>query len=237
MTQRYKYPRTLHLPWSEKRGDDDKVLNDVSMFENKSVVVTAKMDGENTTLYNDGTHARSIDSSNHPSRDWVKGLQGRIGYQIPEGMRICGENLYARHTVAYENLRDYFMVFSIWEGDKCLSWKETVEWCELLDLQTVPVIWEGTWDEKAIRELSKIENVENDPWEGYVVRLATEFERSEFSESVAKFVKSSFVIPDEHWMFSKIVPNGTRLSKPTTCEFCGEVGRHAIGCENGNHYD
>jgi hypothetical protein len=156
MTQRYKYPRTLHLPWSEKRGDDDKVLNDVSMFENKSVVVTAKMDGENTTLYNDGTHARSIDSSNHPSRDWVKGLQGRIGYQIPEGMRICGENLYARHTVAYENLRDYFMVFSIWEGDKCLSWKETVEWCELLDLQTVPVIWEGTWDEKAIRELSKI---------------------------------------------------------------------------------
>lgn len=42
------------------------------------VVITEKMDGENTTLYRDGLHARSLDSRHHPSRNWVKpnGLRG-----------------------------------------------------------------------------------------------------------------------------------------------------------------
>ena len=54
MNERVKYPRTYHLPWSEGRTDDDKVLSDDSQFIGKYVVVTEKMDGENTTIYSDG---------------------------------------------------------------------------------------------------------------------------------------------------------------------------------------
>jgi hypothetical protein len=68
---RIKYPRTLHLPWSPGVSSDDRVLHDLSCFTNKEVVVTTKMDGENTTLYADVFHARSIDGRHHSSRDWL----------------------------------------------------------------------------------------------------------------------------------------------------------------------
>ena len=94
--QKYvKYPRTYHLPWSPGATDDDRVLTDEELeanFVGRMVVVTEKMDGENTTMYNDYIHARSLDSASHPSREWVKNLHAQIQWQIPDGWRICGES-------------------------------------------------------------------------------------------------------------------------------------------------
>ena len=58
------------------------------------VIVTEKMDGENTNMYRDRIHARSIDSSHHESRSWVKSFHAQIKDSIPSGVKICGENLY-----------------------------------------------------------------------------------------------------------------------------------------------
>lgn len=41
-----KFPRTYHLPWSEGRSSDDKVLESLDSFIEQEVVVTVKMDGE-----------------------------------------------------------------------------------------------------------------------------------------------------------------------------------------------
>ena len=123
-----KYPRTPHLPWSPGASSDDVWIDTFALFEGSEVVITEKMDGENTTLYADHIHARSLDSRHHPSRSWVKGLHQSIAHLIPAGWRICGENLYARHSVGYEALPSYFMVFSIWdEHNHCLGWEQTVE--------------------------------------------------------------------------------------------------------------
>lgn len=43
-----KYPRTFHLPWSLGATSDDKVLKNVDHFEGTCVVITEKMDGENS---------------------------------------------------------------------------------------------------------------------------------------------------------------------------------------------
>lgn len=95
-----KYPRTFHFPWSPGRSDDDKVLQDTSCFLNRHVVVTEKMDGENSTLYPGGKiHARSIDSSSHPSRDWLKKFWSERCHNLGDDMRVCGENLYAKHSI------------------------------------------------------------------------------------------------------------------------------------------
>lgn len=200
-----KYPRTFHLPWSEGATSDDKTLTTVEHFSGKMVVVTEKMDGENTSMYRDAIHARSLDSKNHVSRDWVKGLWASIRYEIPEGWRICGENMYAQHSIRYENLSSFFYGFSIWnENNVALSWVDSVEWFSLLGIVPVPVLYNGIWDEKTIRNL----------WgsmsgsEGYVVRLASEFAYPDFSKSVAKFVRSGHVQTDEHWMNMPVIPNG-----------------------------
>jgi len=206
-TNYVKYGRTFHLPWSEGITSDDKIITDLSRFEGKYVVATEKMDGENTSLYTDYTHARSINSNNHPSRDWVKGLWSRMGYNIPERWRVCGENLFAKHSIHYteENgnpLSTYFYMFSIWdEINNCLSWDETKEWSELLGLTLVPVLYEGIWDVDALKNI----NVDNK--EGYVVRIKDEFHYSNFRNCVAKFVRANHVQTSNHWTTEQIIKN------------------------------
>ena len=171
----YKYPRTLHLPWSEGISSDDKVLYDLSNFYNKEIVVTEKMDGENTNLYSNYYHARSINSKNHISQHAIKKLHSIIKHDIPENYRVCGENLYAKHSIRYNELLSYLLVFSIWENDCCLSWEETLEWCELLNLQTVPILYEGIYNIDIIKNLftgiSKCGGLQ----EGYVIRIKDSF--------------------------------------------------------------
>ena len=202
-----KYPRTPHLPWSPGSSSDDAYLFDTSHFEGKNVVVTEKMDGENTTLYRDGMHARSVDSRHHASRDWVKQQHGRIAHEIPEGWRLCGENVYARHSVSYDSLESYFFMFSIWNGaNEALSWSETREWADLLGLAVVPVLYEGAWDAKRVRAL----RLDTARQEGYVVRLAERFAFDSFTDSLAKWVRRGHVQTSQHWMSMEIVPNGLR---------------------------
>src|SRR5690606_18369105 len=140
--------------WSENITDDDRVIESLDSFVGEKVVVTEKMDGENSTLYRDYFHARSLDSRNHPSRNWLKNFWSGIKAEIPDGYRICGENLYAKHSIYYDNLSSYFLDFSIWNNKNiCLSWKETLERFELLGITPVPEIYNGVYDEKIIRGL------------------------------------------------------------------------------------
>jgi len=80
MNQYIKYPRTPHLPWSPGASDDDITQRSVSLFDGVDVVVTEKMDGENTSLYSDHSHARSLDSKHHSSRDWLKRWHSTIAH-------------------------------------------------------------------------------------------------------------------------------------------------------------
>lgn len=202
---RFKYPRTPHLPWSPGVSDDDVRIVDLQCFEGRNIVVTEKMDGENTTMYADYLHARSIDGRHHPSRDWVKQLHASVGHMIPEGWRICGENLYARHSVAYDSLRSYFYMFSIWnERNICLDWDETLEWSALLGFELPRVLYRGGWDEGLIRDF----HIDTETMEGYVVRNEQAFPYTDFMRNIAKWVRKGHVQTDEHWMFARIVPNG-----------------------------
>ena len=79
MTQ--KYGRTFHLPQSPGATSDDKVMDSIAALESGTLIITEKMDGENTTIHAGGCHARSPDSRYHPSRDWVKAFAaGDLGH-------------------------------------------------------------------------------------------------------------------------------------------------------------
>ncbi|RTK93154.1 MAG: 2'-5' RNA ligase [Neisseriaceae bacterium] len=213
--KRFKYPRTYHLPWSPGTTSDDRILKDVSNFYGKQVVVTDKLDGENTNLYQDHMHARSIDSGHHPSRNFVKKIHSEIKFEIPDGYRICGENVYAKHSIFYEKLESYFYVFGIYNNDNfCISWQETKEICHLLNLFTVPVLYEGIWNEDKIKSLFTGKSVLGGEQEGYVVRLAESFHYSDFANCCAKYVRASHVQTSVHWMTEKVVPNLLKQIEP-----------------------
>lgn len=198
------YPRTPHLPWSPGVAADDVRGTDLTGLAGREVVVTEKLDGENTTLYRDGLHARSLDSAHHPSRAWVKSLQGLVGASIPAGWRVCGENMFARHSIAYDHLASWFYAFSVWDGDRCLDWDATVRFARARGLPVPPVLWRGVFDEKALRSL----RLDLTRQEGYVVRSVAAFSREEFPVRVAKWVRRGHVRTDTHWMRAPVVVNG-----------------------------
>lgn len=211
-----KYPRTPHLPFSLGRSSDDKVLKSLACFEGKNVVVTVKMDGENTTLYRDRFHARSIDSRHHPSRDWLARFHASIGFNIPDGWRVCGENLYARHSIEYEALPSYFLGFSLWtDKNVALGWDDTLEYFRLLGIEPVPELYRGVFDERVLRKLAaELDTSRN---EGFVVRLDAEIPYAQFGQSVAKWVRGGHVQTDEHWMHAAVIPNGLANEKTDIC--------------------
>ncbi len=212
--RRYKYPRTLHLPWSEGRTDDDKV-HPKNWWPIWDMMATEKMDGENTTIYPDGyMHARSIDSEHHESQDRLRSEIQRWCYELPPGYRVCGENLTAKHSIKYSELDDIFQVFSIWEGNRCLSWAETEEWCDLLDLTVVPVIHRETYPIWNMQDThaSWLQwcDQNGDESEGYVVRPQQEFTMAMFSQMTGKYVRKDHVTSDRHWKHKKVEYNGIR---------------------------
>ena len=200
-----KYPRSYHCPWSENHNNDDKVQWDMSNFEGKEVVVTEKLDGENTSFASNFIHARSIDGRSHWSRNWVKNFHSQIAHDIPKDFRICGENMYAKHSILYNNLETYFYCFSVWENLECLSWDDTLEWFELLTIAPVPILYKGPYDENIIRSLWNEKNWEN--CEGYTIRLSERFHYRDFSKSLVKFVRKDHIQTINHWMRGSLETN------------------------------
>jgi len=212
-----KYPKTSHLPWGQGASRDDKILKSIKHFIGKEIVVTEKMDGENASLYFDGySHARSLDSVNHPSRNWLKKFWSERYFKLPYGCRVCGENLYARHTLGYDSLPTYFMGFSIWEGNECKSWDETMFWFDELGITPVPVLYRGVFDENKL--ISLVNEMDLTVKEGYVIRVVDSFtvdfsdtknDDEQFSKYIAKFVRKGHVNDDtDHWMNKEIIKNG-----------------------------
>lgn len=189
-TKYVKYPRTYHLPWSGCIGKDDRVFEDLTNFNGSRVIVTKKMDGSNVTMYNDFIHGRTFNHRSHPISGRVKALWSQFQANIPDGWRVCGEDLYHTHSIQYNNLTSFLYCYSIWDHENnCISWDETVEYFQLMDLSPVEVLYDGIWDENLIKSLT----VDYAKCEGYVVRKADKFSMFEFKNSVAKFVR-----PDHH---------------------------------------
>lgn len=209
--ERNKYPRTYHLSFSKALQSDDKLIDSLDAFQGQEVVVTVKMDGENTTMYSDGySHARSIDSKTNWTRDVVKKILSVIQHDIPENYRLCCENVYAKHSIEYPDnyLEGYVYLLSVWnENNECLSWDDTVLYAQLLDLPTPKVLYRGVFDEKKLKAIA--DSLDTNVEEGFVVRLTKQIPYEEFSSSFTKYVRAGHVQENaEHWL-KNAVPNGT----------------------------
>lgn len=203
----YKYPRTPHLPFSEGCTSGDKKLKSTDHLKNMEIVVTEKMDGENTTIYKDYYHARSLDSKHQEYHSYllskiIPGLQ----YFIPDGWRVCGEYLYARHTIYYNNLKDYFLGFGIYDDkNNCLSWDETKRLFENWGVNYVKEFYCGLYNDDIVKKIAE-EAILNGS-EGIVLRNVNSFSYDDFGENTAKYVQANFVKTDDHWTTQKIEKN------------------------------
>lgn len=206
----FKYPSTSYHPMTPGRDPNDKVLDTTKHFEGKRVIITEKMDGENASLYREWYHARSLDSRHHPSRDWIKKYWSEIRHDIPRDWRICGENLYAEHSIAYDSLETYFYGFSVWnENNIRLAWDNCLEWFHLLNITPVPVLYDGIYSDGVVVDAWNTLDIGKQ--EGIVISLAGEIPYEEFTTSVCKLVRPNHVQTSEHWMSKEVIPNKLKV--------------------------
>lgn len=207
-----KYPRSPHLPWSPGGTSDDKRMLDVISLLGVELVVTEKMDGSNLTYSSSGVFARSHSATpNHPSFAFAKATQANIF--LPDGLSVFCEYCYAVHSIEYNFLPNYSLVFGVRDDIKneWWDWDSVEEMAKEINLPTVPVLFRGTIItdkelEKLTDKLGSQSSFFGGIREGVVIRKACGYSDFAFSQSLAKWVRKNHVQTDEHWKDSQIKP-------------------------------
>lgn len=211
-----KYNRTFHLPWSKGATNDDKIAGNVSGLIGKPIVITEKMDGSNTSLEFNGCFARTHSGPpTHQSFAGLKALHASIKFKIPEGIQLFGEWCFALHSIAYEELPGYFLLFNVRElgvNSNWCSWDEVEMWSEEVGVPTVPVLFKGIVNsEDELKQITESFMIQPSKCggirEGVVVRVASNFEDKDFSTNVMKCVRANHVQTTEHWKDQEITKN------------------------------
>lgn len=215
-----KYPRTPHLPWSPGATSDDKMLSSVDHFLNVPLIITEKMDGSNLCMTSHNVFARSHNGPpTHVSFDLAKSLHSQVRRSIPNGISVFGEYVFAVHSIRYEQLPGYFLAFGVREDSTGLwwSWDMVCEMAKELNVPTVRVAYDSSYfgmfeTAQQLEAQTKLEFLtankgkwDNSVSEGVVVRLAGEY--TDFSKSVAKYVRANHVQTDQHWTKKEVERN------------------------------
>lgn len=210
-----KYNRTYHFPWSSGTSDD-KIAKSIDSLLNRPIVLTEKCDGSNVCLEAESCFARSHSGPpTHESFDLFKAFHASIKHLIPKGLQIFGENLYALHSIPYDALPNYLIIFNVRDSNTntWLSWEEVEMWAEELGVPTAPILFKGkvpTSEElkKLILSfMAKQSCYSAHEREGVVGRVADSFDDSDFSKSVLKCVRPNHVQTSDHWKAQEIVKN------------------------------
>lgn len=198
-----KYGRTYHFPFSPGTTSDDKIQQNWQSILQHQLVITEKLDGENTCLKTEGVYARSHSA---PTRNPWAGNMWQIWEQVRHDLgtlEIFGENLYGLHSIEYNKLSHYFYIFAIRDGDIWLSWQEVNFYAQILDLAVVPVYQQGFFTEQSLTDTiltgMKGTSALGDTIEGFVCRNTASFHTNEFSQNVLKYVRKNHVQTDQHW--------------------------------------
>ena len=202
-----KYNRTYHLHFSPGATSDDRIAESLSGLLDTYIVITEKLDGENTGMEKGGVYARS--HAEYTKSPWSREVRQlhtvKVGPYLSDDVMLFGENMEGIHSIEYPGLDSYFYLFGKRENGMWASWDEVEEYSYVLDIPTVPVLFKGKVStEKELRELVE-ELVEDgsslggETIEGVVVRVAEQFSDEMFSLKLQKWVRKDHVTTDEHW--------------------------------------
>lgn len=200
-----KYPSTPHWINSPTVHRNDSYTNHPEQFLNKRIVITEKLDGGNTCLFNGQVYARSVIQ---PSNDgWMamvkKHHAWKSNYPYVKDMAFYGEDIYGIHSIEYNAVKESetFYLFAIRKDDFFLNWKEVRDHT---DFPVIPEVFDGIFFETKHltnflkREITKPSAL-GGPREGFVIRNFKEFYHSDFDRNVCKYVRKNHVQTDQHW--------------------------------------
>ena len=216
----YKFPTTPHLCFlSDRHTRDDKLLSEkeVSDFLSNEIIIEEKIDGANLGIHFSSNGTLYAQNRGHfliepfegqwrPLKNWIDVHIDDL-FDVLEDKRILfGEWCYAKHSIFYDKLPDWFVAFDIFdiEEKRYFSVKRRNQLLEGKSFATVPFIGEGKFELKELKELHFKSVFGKGECEGIYLRL----DDGDWLRMRAKIVHSSFTQTiGEHWSKMQLTPN------------------------------
>lgn len=227
MSEFFRYPHTPHVDWLGVGGPrDDKVLapTDATSLLAGNVVVEEKLDGANVgfSVGPDGAlRAQNRGQfltgplTGQFSRlgSWLAAHEDRLFEDISDSLTVFGEWCAARHSLGYDRLPDWWLMFDVYDRQSERFWSTTRrdELASELGVSVVPCLHRGHVSMDQLRHwvTSERSHFRSGGVEGLVIRK----EDALWLQARGKLVHPDFTQAiAEHWRARPIEWNGVSTS-------------------------
>ena len=219
MSNFFKFPSTPHLAVLEGvsvRGDKVMTAQERDAFLSHEILVEEKIDGANLGISFD--EEGNLQAQNRGAYlllpavgqwkkldEWLGPKMDKLFEYLADRYILFGEWCYAKHSVYYDSLPDWFLGFDIYDKvrDLFLHMQERDHFFQELTIIPVPKIAQGVFTFDHLQRLFDCSKVGNEPAEGLYFRY-------DEGNSVkrAKLVRRSFIqAQEEHWTRMSLIPN------------------------------
>lgn len=217
-----KFPRTPHLfvlPGMQVRDDKIMTAEEVVHFLSEPITVEEKVDGANIGLsFNDSGQLKiqnrggyiepGFSEQFNPLWDWAYQKLSTLQENIDNKYILFGEWCYAKHSIHYTQLPDYFIGFDMYDKQSgtFLNTLERNHFFDKMRIARVPLIGRKSYQLNDLIEMlySVPSSFYNGPMEGIYLRSENENQLI----NRAKLVRREFVDQiSEHWSKKRLVKN------------------------------
>lgn len=220
MSDFIKFPRTPHLfTCSDVSIRSEKVLTEEerNSFLSGPIIVEEKVDGANLGIWFDTEGNLRLQNRGglldppyggqwNPVLSWVNSKIDLLFDAIGHTLILFGEWCYAKHSVSYDLLPDWFLAFDVFDRSTGDFWSvdrrnELLEECRV---SGIPELARGTFSVTQLQQLLSRSSISHGLAEGLYLRK----EASGRLKERAKLVRPSFIQSiDEHWSRLDVEPN------------------------------
>lgn len=218
MTERFvKFPRTPHLVWLGKsllRNDKLMDAAEAKQWLRSAMSVEEKVDGANLGLSLGPDRRPRAQSRGHilragtegqwkPLWRWLAQREERLCSALDPSLIAFGEWCYATHSVFYDALPDWFLLFDVYDRTEARFWSRVRrdELAHAAGLSTVPLVSTGVFTLPTLQKSMGRSRLGSVPAEG--VYLRWDDGDQGWLVARAKIVRPGWVMAgDDHWASS-----------------------------------
>ena len=221
----HKFPRTRHLVNVGAAARDDLLGNDKdACFANgQDVQICEKVDGAQMGLsvdedfkiraQNRSHYVTSQSHSQFKALDkWIFHHQEALYQVLDQDLILFGEWMYAKHSIAYDKLPDYFMAYDLYNKVEGKFYNRDILEARLhgTNLSLVREIYRGEIKkEQEILDMLQLPSVHAS--NGRVERVHLKIFEGDYVKERSKIVRQDFLSGNEHWTRGGVEPNRVQL--------------------------
>ena len=222
----HKFPRTRHIYNLGSATADDKVFNkqEYDAILREHVSITEKIDGAQLGFSLDENYAIRIQNRSHYITSkyheqfkkidkWLYDHSADLYEILDQNTILFGEWLYAKHSVSYNNLPNYFIAFDLYDKVNKKFYNREYMLNKLSGTNIVPVreMFNGSISGKRqLESLIQEQSLYSDQRvEGVYIKTFDDM----FTIDRCKLVRSDFICGNEHWGKRKLEVNTLHIEK------------------------